>query len=77
MTGGAGYVGSVVAHQLVEAGHETVVLDNLAKGHEEAPSTAARRVFAVSSGSASTIYAPAPVSLPARYFSLSAVRLGG
>ena len=36
VTGGAGYVGSVVAHQLVEAGHETVVLDNLAKGHERA-----------------------------------------
>ncbi|MDP9412453.1 MAG: UDP-glucose 4-epimerase GalE [Actinomycetota bacterium] len=36
VTGGAGYIGSVVASQLVEAGHETVVLDNLAKGHEEA-----------------------------------------
>jgi UDP-glucose 4-epimerase len=36
VTGGAGYVGSVVAHQLVEAGHETVVLDNLTKGHERA-----------------------------------------
>jgi UDP-glucose 4-epimerase len=36
VTGGAGYVGSIVAHQLVEAGHETVVLDNLAKGHEAA-----------------------------------------
>jgi UDP-glucose 4-epimerase len=36
VTGGAGYIGSVVAHQLVEAGHETVVLDNLTKGHEEA-----------------------------------------
>ena len=36
VTGGAGYVGSVVAHQLVEAKHEAVVLDNLAKGHERA-----------------------------------------
>ena len=36
VTGGAGYIGSVVAHQLVEAGHETVVLDNLGKGHERA-----------------------------------------
>ena len=36
VTGGAGYVGSVVANQLVEAGHETVVLDNLTKGHEAA-----------------------------------------
>ena len=33
VTGGAGYVGSVVASQLVEAGHETVVLDDLSKGH--------------------------------------------
>jgi UDP-glucose 4-epimerase len=36
VTGGAGYIGSVVAHQLVEAGHETVVFDNLFKGHEGA-----------------------------------------
>jgi len=34
VTGGAGYIGSIVAHQLVEAGHETVVLDNLSKGYE-------------------------------------------
>jgi UDP-glucose 4-epimerase len=32
VTGGAGYVGSIVASQLVEAGHETVVLDDLSKG---------------------------------------------
>ncbi len=36
MTGGAGYIGSVVASQLVEAGHETVVLDDLSKGHRGA-----------------------------------------
>ena len=36
VTGGAGYIGSVVAHQLVESGHETVVLDNLSKGYERA-----------------------------------------
>ena len=36
VTGGAGYIGSVVASQLVEACHETVVLDNLSKGHEKA-----------------------------------------
>jgi UDP-glucose 4-epimerase len=36
VTGGAGYIGSVVARQLVEAGHETVVLDNLSKGHKRA-----------------------------------------
>jgi UDP-glucose 4-epimerase len=42
VTGGAGYVGSVVAHQLLEAGHETVVLDNLTKGHERAIPEGAR-----------------------------------
>lgn len=36
VTGGAGYIGSVVAHRLVEAGYETVVLDNLSKGYERA-----------------------------------------
>ena len=36
MTGGAGYIGSVVASQLVEAGHETTVLDDFSKGHGEA-----------------------------------------
>ena len=36
VTGGTGYIGSVVAYQLVEAGHEVVILDDLSKGHEEA-----------------------------------------
>jgi UDP-glucose 4-epimerase len=36
VTGGAGYVGSVVAAQLVEAGHEVVVLDDLSTGHDGA-----------------------------------------
>jgi UDP-glucose 4-epimerase len=36
VTGGAGYIGSVVASQLIEAGHETVVLDDFSKGHREA-----------------------------------------
>ena len=36
VTGGAGYIGSVVAFQLVQAGHETVVLDDLSKGHNDA-----------------------------------------
>ncbi|CAM5533877.1 ADP-L-glycero-D-manno-heptose-6-epimerase [Streptomyces tendae] len=35
VTGGAGYVGSVVAQHLVEAGHEVVVLDNLSTGFRE------------------------------------------
>ena len=33
MTGGAGYIGSVVAKQLLDAGHEVVVLDDLSRGH--------------------------------------------
>jgi len=36
VTGGAGYIGSVVATQLLEAGHEVVVLDNLDTGHPDA-----------------------------------------
>ena len=44
VTGGAGYVGSVVASQLVEAGHETVVLDDLSKGHPGAVPEGARLV---------------------------------
>lgn len=36
VTGGAGYVGSVVAAQLVEAGHDVVVLDDLSTGHADA-----------------------------------------
>ena len=36
VTGGAGYIGSVVASQLAEAGHETVVLDDFSRGHAEA-----------------------------------------
>ncbi|MFE2509355.1 UDP-glucose 4-epimerase GalE [Streptomyces naganishii] len=36
VTGGAGYVGSVVARHLLEAGHEVVVLDNLSTGFAEA-----------------------------------------
>ena len=33
VTGGAGYIGSVVAQQLIAAGHQVVVYDNLSKGH--------------------------------------------
>ena len=42
VTGGAGYIGSVVADQLVEAGHEVVILDNLSTGHEGAVPEEAR-----------------------------------
>ncbi|HWD69742.1 MAG TPA: UDP-glucose 4-epimerase GalE [Solirubrobacteraceae bacterium] len=36
VTGGAGYIGSIVARLLIEQGHEVVVLDNLERGHREA-----------------------------------------
>jgi UDP-glucose 4-epimerase len=36
VTGGAGYIGSVVAEELLKDGHEVVVYDNLAKGHRDA-----------------------------------------
>jgi UDP-glucose 4-epimerase len=36
VTGGAGYVGSVCAARLLEAGHEVVVLDDLSTGHADA-----------------------------------------
>jgi UDP-glucose 4-epimerase len=36
VTGGAGYIGSVVAQQLLRAGHEVVVLDDLSRGHAAA-----------------------------------------
>jgi UDP-glucose 4-epimerase len=33
VTGGAGYIGSVVSAELARDGHEVVVYDNLSKGH--------------------------------------------
>ena len=36
VTGGAGYIGSVVAAQLLTEGHEVVVVDDLATGHADA-----------------------------------------
>jgi len=36
VTGGAGYIGSVVAAMLADSGHEVVVLDDLSSGHADA-----------------------------------------
>ncbi|WP_327703269.1 UDP-glucose 4-epimerase GalE [Streptomyces decoyicus] len=42
VTGGAGYVGSVVAAHLLQAGHEVTVLDDLSTGHREGIPAGAR-----------------------------------
>src|SRR4051812_27536333 len=36
VTGGAGYIGSIVAQQLFARGHEVTVLDSLYRGHRAA-----------------------------------------
>ena len=41
VTGGAGYIGSVVSEQLLGDGHEVLVLDSLVKGHRDAVADAA------------------------------------
>jgi UDP-glucose 4-epimerase len=41
VTGGAGYIGSVVVEQLIEAGESVVVFDNLSQGHRAAVHPAA------------------------------------
>jgi UDP-glucose 4-epimerase len=46
VTGGAGYIGSVVADQLLRAGHTVTVLDNLIMGWREAVPAAAEFVQA-------------------------------
>ncbi|MBU6447973.1 UDP-glucose 4-epimerase GalE, partial [Patescibacteria group bacterium] len=35
VTGGCGYIGSAVTAELIAAGHDVVVLDNLSRGHKE------------------------------------------
>jgi UDP-glucose 4-epimerase len=44
VTGGAGYIGSVTAAELVSAGHDVVVLDDLGRGHGELVPEQARLV---------------------------------
>jgi UDP-glucose 4-epimerase len=46
VTGGAGYVGSIVSRQLLAAGHQVVVLDSLERGHRAAVAPDARFVRA-------------------------------
>jgi UDP-glucose 4-epimerase len=42
VTGGAGYIGSVVTLRLLQAGHEVTVLDDVSTGHEDAVPAGAR-----------------------------------
>lgn len=42
VTGGAGYIGSVVGEELIRSGHAITVLDNLVKGHRESVPTQAQ-----------------------------------
>ncbi len=42
VTGGAGYIGSIVAQRLIAAGHEVAVLDSLERGHRDAVPAGAR-----------------------------------
>ena len=46
VTGGAGYIGSIVSRQLLGAGHDVVVLDSLERGHRAAVAPEARFVQA-------------------------------
>lgn len=46
LTGGAGYIGSIVGEQLVERGDEVIVFDNLFQGHKAAVHPQARFVQA-------------------------------
>ena len=46
VTGGAGYIGSVCVEELLNAGHEVVVYDDLSEGHRSAVDPRARFIHA-------------------------------
>jgi UDP-glucose 4-epimerase len=45
VTGGAGYIGSVVCSQLLKKGHEVIVFDNLGNGHKSAVPQGAKLII--------------------------------
>jgi len=45
VTGGAGYIGSVCTEELLNAGHEVTVYDNLTEGHRSAVDSRARFIL--------------------------------
>jgi UDP-glucose 4-epimerase len=57
VTGGAGYIGSVVAAELIAAGHEVTVLDDLSTGHADAVPRGARFIEGDLRGSSGTVLA--------------------
>src|SRR5579871_5486219 len=46
VTGGAGYIGSVCTEELLNAGHQVTVYDNLSEGHRSAVDTRAKFILA-------------------------------
>jgi UDP-glucose 4-epimerase len=60
VTGGAGYIGSVVTAHLLGAGHEVTVLDDLSTGHADAVPDGARLVDGTLDGAAAGVLADGP-----------------
>ena len=48
VTGGAGYIGSICAEELLNAGHQVTVYDNLTEGHRSAVDPRAKFILAKS-----------------------------
>jgi UDP-glucose 4-epimerase len=46
VTGGAGYIGSVCTEELLNAGHDVTVYDNLSEGHRAAVDSRAKFILA-------------------------------
>jgi UDP-glucose 4-epimerase len=46
VTGGAGYIGSICTEELLNAGHQVTVYDNLTEGHRSAVDARAKFIFA-------------------------------